>query len=97
MTTTPDPETAAARYDAALCHAQARQRPLDYPAPAPTAHWPAENVAFAPAEVTPDENVNVLLAQLRAPRLDLEARLALVVQLHTVLQETIPEPQMVVE
>ncbi len=46
MTTTPDPETAAARYDAALCHAQARQRPLDYPAPAPTAHWPAENVAL---------------------------------------------------
>jgi len=50
-----------------------------------------------PARVTPGENVNVLLDQLRAPHLDLEARLALVAQLHTVLQETIPEPQMVVE
>ncbi len=46
MTPTPDPETAAVRYNAALRHAQTRQRPLDYPAPAPTAHWPAENVAL---------------------------------------------------
>lgn len=46
MTTAPDPETAASRYDAALRHAQARHRPTDYPEPAPTAHWPAENVTL---------------------------------------------------
>ena len=57
----------------------------------------ATEVDPAPVSVTPGESVNVLLAQLRAPRLDLEARLALVAQLHIVLHETIPEPVMVVE
>ncbi len=40
------PPTAAACYDAALRHAQARHQPVDYPSPAPTAAWPAENVAL---------------------------------------------------
>jgi len=57
----------------------------------------AIELAPEPAKVTPDENVNVLLAQLRAPRLDLEARLALVARLHTALQESIPERRMVIQ
>ncbi len=46
MNSVPDPPSAAVRYDAALRHGQARHCPPGRSLPAPTAHWPAENVAL---------------------------------------------------